>query len=133
MFVKLTAEAIIDIHDQTLSDYGGIEGIKDRGFIELLADKPFLSVFGEEQYPTLYLKAAVLFQGLATAHAFNDANKRTAFASCAVFMYLNGYTIEASSDEIIDVCLRIANSQSDRHMGTTEIAEWLTIVCCPIN
>ncbi len=40
-------------------------------------------------YPTILQRGAALLSGLAAAHAFVDANKRTAWLSCNV--YLNAY------------------------------------------
>ena len=36
------------------------------------------SAFGEEAYPSIFEKAAELFESLAQNHAFHNANKRTA-------------------------------------------------------
>lgn len=125
MNVLLPAEDIIEIHNEMIQLYGGLPGIKDQGIIDYLAEKPYLVSFGVEQYPTLFEKAAVLFVGLATSHAFVDANKRTAFASCATYLYLNGYEIIAGTDEIVEVAVRIADRYHENRMGLDDVYQWL--------
>jgi death-on-curing protein len=128
MVVKLTVEVIYELQELVRQLYGGIEGVKDPGMVEYIAEKPYLVVFSDEQYPALLQQAAVLFVGYAKAHAFNDANKRTGFATCALFLELNGYSIEASSDEIISVALRISDRFSDNPMDVEEVTDWLAQV-----
>jgi len=38
---------------------------------------PFQSAFGEDIYPTIYMKAAALFYFVAKDHPFENGNKRT--------------------------------------------------------
>jgi death-on-curing protein len=125
MIVLLSAEDIIEIHDEMIQLYGGLPGIKEQGIIDYLAEKPYLVSYGVELYPTLFEKAAVLFVGVATAHAFVDANKRTAFATCATFLFLNGYKITADEDEIVEVAVRIADRFHEKHMELGDVYQWL--------
>lgn len=69
-----------------------------------------------------------MFIGIATSHAFIDANKRTAFASCATFLELNGYEINADTDEIVETALRIADKNHDNRMDFPEVVDWLITV-----
>ena len=64
--IQLSPEDIRVIHDVMIERYGGIRGEKEPGLIDYMADKPFLELFGNEQYPGLFLKAAVYFEGFAT-------------------------------------------------------------------
>jgi death-on-curing protein len=121
MYVALTREQIIDLHDELLNLYGGMPGEKEPGLIDSLVVKPFTTYFGEEQYPGLFLKAAVYLHGFATAQYFNDGNKRTGVYCALVFLDLNGYELTASWEELYDVALMVANKQ----MGLDELAIWL--------
>lgn len=86
MYISLTAHQIRKLHDPVLKAYGGVPGEKDPGLIDYISDKPFISFGGYEQYPGLFLKAAVYFHGIATGHYFNDGNKRTAVLSSLTFI-----------------------------------------------
>jgi death on curing protein len=65
--------------------------LRDRGLLESALARPrnFFS-FGEEDIVAL---AVVLMAGIARAHAFEQANKRTAFEAMWHFLRLNGYDL----------------------------------------
>src|SRR5699024_8521567 len=75
---KLYPHELEIIHDTMLELYGGLPGEKDPGMIEYVCKKPFAIVFGHEQYPTQFEKAAVILFSWARGHSFYDGNKRTA-------------------------------------------------------
>jgi death on curing protein len=64
--------------------------LRDRGLLESALARPqnFFS-FGEEDIVVLL----VLMAGIARAHAFEQANKRTAFEAMWHFLRLNGYDL----------------------------------------
>jgi death-on-curing protein len=121
MVLRLTYEHIVTLHDMALLQYGGLPGVKDEGYIHLVVDKPFSEFFGEEQYPGIFLKAAVYWHGLATAHCFNDGNKRTALMTALVFLQINGYELAVEDDVLFDVCIQVATKQLDLH----GLARWI--------
>ena len=65
--------------------------LRDRGLLESALARPrnFFS-FGEKDVIVL---AVVLMAGIARAHAFEQANKRTAFEAMWHFLRLNGYDL----------------------------------------
>lgn len=65
-------------------------GVKDPGLLESAILRPQSSAFGEEAYPTIYVKSAALFQSLGQNHPFHNANKRTAFTALVIFLRYNG-------------------------------------------
>lgn len=70
MYVQLTVDQIIEIHDMELSNSSGLQGIREPGYLNLISEKPFSEFYGEEQYPGLFLKAAVFMEGLIKSHCF---------------------------------------------------------------
>ena len=82
---------------------------------------PQMTFGGEELYPTLVDKAAVLGYALIKNHPFLDGNKRTGHAAMEVFLVLHGYEIRAAVDEQEHVILQVAASELDRE----EFAAWL--------
>ncbi|WP_239713432.1 Fic family protein [Paenibacillus sp. 19GGS1-52] len=85
MCIQLTPHQIIEIHDSELAESNGLAGIREPGYLNFISEKPFSVIFGEEQYPGLFLKAAVLLDGLISSHCFFDANKRTGVLATYVF------------------------------------------------
>ena len=107
----LRAEEILAIHDETIEQEGGCLGVRDMGLLYSVAERPKMSMMGQEFYPDLFSKAAATLEGIATYHVFADANKRTAFLSCATFLGLNGYDLQTSSDLAFDFILAVAQKQ----------------------
>lgn len=82
--------------------------IRDVGLLESALARPRASVFGEDAYPDLHLKAAALFQSLARNHALVDGNKRLAWTACRTFLAINAQWIGATEDERFDFIIRVA-------------------------
>jgi death-on-curing protein len=68
------------------------------------------SLFGQELYPTVYEKAALLGWRIITGHIFHDGNKRTGMESCRLFLDLNGYDMRIDQ-EVVDVALKVATNE----------------------
>lgn len=67
-------------------------------------------MFGEELYPDLFSKAAILFYLLVKNHPFVDGNKRTAALTLIEFLERNGYTLNATNDELYQFTIDVASS-----------------------
>ncbi len=117
----LTAEEIVAIHDRVLEETPGSFGVRDENLLHSIAERPKTSSGGEEQFPTLFLKAAVYLESLATYHVFVDGNKRTAITVVGVFLHINAYELELDIEKTEEFILAAAQKQ----ISLTEIAEWL--------
>ncbi|AFM15630.1 death-on-curing family protein [Mycolicibacterium chubuense NBB4] len=82
--------------------------VRDFGLLESALARPRASVFGQDAYPDLHLKAAALMHSLARNHALVDGNKRLAWTACRTFLALNGQMIRATEDERFDFVMRVA-------------------------
>ena len=69
-------------------------------------------VFGQEVYPTLAAKAAVLLYGIAKAHSLPNGNKRLAMTSTFLFLYGNDMWWQAEGEEIRAHVTWVAASES---------------------
>ncbi|MBI5654202.1 type II toxin-antitoxin system death-on-curing family toxin [Candidatus Uhrbacteria bacterium] len=117
----LSAEEILVIHDETIEKEDGILGIRDVGLLYSLTERPKMAMMGQEFYPDIFSKAAVILEGLATYHVFTDGNKRTAFIACMVFLGLNGYDVTAPLDSTHRFILAVAQKKMDM----PKIVAWL--------
>lgn len=106
----LTAEMAILINQKVILEHSADEqtGVKDHALLDSALKRPQQSLFGEDAYPTLHLKAAALLESLAQNHAFHNANKRTALMCTAIFYRYNGYILRFPSpkteeDFVVDV------------------------------
>ena len=75
----LEPDAVLFVHDQALREYGGVHGLKDEGLLHGALGRPVNKLaYVEPGSLDLFDLAAAYAFGLASNHAFNDANKRTA-------------------------------------------------------
>jgi death-on-curing protein len=88
----LTTADILRIHNVVLKKYGGAGGLRDAGALEAAVFRPQCGY-----YNGIIEEAAALLESLLINHPFIDGNKRVAFASCDVFLRLNGHRLTASS------------------------------------
>ncbi|WP_084485482.1 type II toxin-antitoxin system death-on-curing family toxin [Nocardia beijingensis] len=96
----------------------------DRGKLESALARPLATGFGQPLYPTALQRGAALLGGLAAAHAFIDANKRTAWLSCNI--YLNAFNSrlqEIPENEAADFVEALVVC----HFGVDDIAAWLAV------
>lgn len=109
--VYLTTNQVIVINTVQISLYSPKEqaGVKDPGLLDSAINRPKQSVFGMDAYPTIYEKAAALFESIAKNHAFHNANKRTALASLIVFLKINHYRWTMGIDEEQDFTVDVVN------------------------
>jgi len=87
--VYLTLGEILQIHHQQIDNYGGAQGIRDKGLLESAVFRPQIGY-----YNTIAEEAAALMESLANNHPFLDGNKRVAFAAAHTFLLVNGCDLE---------------------------------------
>jgi len=78
-------------------------------------------MFGQEPYPDIFAKAAILIYLLIKNHPFVDGNKRTGLFALFEFLERNGFTINSPPEELYRFTLDIATST----LSKEQIAEWL--------
>lgn len=88
----LSLPDILGIHAELVETFGGLEGIRDPGGVEAALFRPQCGY-----YEDIFEEAAALFESLLINHPFIDGNKRTAWASCDVFLRINGVTLAVDS------------------------------------
>jgi len=117
----LTAEEVILIHEYAIREFGGGFGLASMARLESALALPQQTMFGEDLYPDLYTKAAVLIWGLIKGHPFVDGNKRAGLFALFEFLERNGLTIDVPADYLYQFTLDMATSA----LGKDEIAAWL--------
>ena len=96
-------EEVIYIYTEIIQRTGGEPGLNDERLLEKILEKPLVTFEGEELYPDLFTKAAVLMYAIITNKPFVEGNKRTALM-CAMFLLrFNGYQIIASQESLLEL------------------------------
>ena len=106
----LSSHEVLLIHDHAIGEFGGSWGLMSPGQLESSIAAPRQTMFGEELYPDLFSKAAILFYLLVKNHAFVDGNKRTAALALIEFLERNGYTLNATNDDLYQFTIDVASS-----------------------
>lgn len=83
-------------------------GVKDHNALEMCVGQLKATAFGEEVYPSVYEKAALLLIQLIKKHPFHNANKRTAFLATFVFLKINGQLLTIKQKDAVDLVVYIA-------------------------
>lgn len=117
----LTSSQVLFIHDQIVKQTGGSHGLRDTTLLESAVNRPQATYAGDDLYPTLFDKAAALLHSLLKNHPFIDANKRTAFSSCGIFLKLNGYTLANEHKKSVEFALAVERND----LTLEQIAKWL--------
>ena len=117
--IGLTPEQIILIHDDVIgphelqglapdkSLHAAIDRIDNRIAYSLIVD--------------VYQLAACYATFIAQAHAFNDANKRTAFAAMDTILVLNNIDLVYETETAGDMIIKIVTGSADEN----DLATWL--------
>ena len=117
----LTIEQVLFIHSRLISETGGSHGLRDLSLLESALSRPKSSFENKDLYPSIYLKAASLFQSLVQNHPFIDGNKRVGLTTTFVFLQSNGIVLKPSQDDLYITTQKIAQNQ----LSIEEIALWL--------
>jgi len=83
----LTVGEVLQIHLRLINDYGGTQGIRDKGLLESAVFRPQIGY-----YNSIAEEAAALMESLANNHPFLDGHKRVAFAATHTFLLVNRLT-----------------------------------------
>ncbi len=122
-----TAEAVKAIHTEVLAAHGGAMGLREEALLESALAAPQATMMGEPLFSDpVEIGAAYLFY-LCRNHPFVDGNKRTALATCLVFLSENdllpGENLNPSSWEALT--LGVAASRIDREQTTKRLRKLL--------
>lgn len=104
--------------------YGTDARVMNRGQLEAALDRPKAAFGGQEQYPDLHQKAAVLMETICKNHTLSDGNKRTAMAAADFMVRLNGCRLVLPAKSVrllVDTAM-----DSDDRMSE-EIQAWFKI------
>lgn len=118
-----SVQDVIDIHEIMILHYGGSPGLRDAGLLESALASPRQTMFGQELYPDVAAKAAILLMGLLKNHPFVDGNKRTAFITTLRFLEMNDCTLSATEDELFALILDIITAKVNKDEATIWIRD----------
>ncbi len=125
-----TVAAVKAIHAEVLAAHGGGAGLREESLLESAIAAPQATMMGNPLFTDpVEIAGAYLFY-LCRNHPFVDGNKRTALATCLVFLSENGLLPEENLD--IDaweaLTLDVAASRLDREQTARRLRQILSPV-----
>ncbi len=126
----MSVAAVKQIHSKAIHSHGGDDGLRDEGLLASAVAAPQATSGGECIMSDHIEIAAVYLFYLCNNHPFIDGNKRTALATCLVFLVANGVLSEHRASAL-DVntwetfVLDIACSNIDREETTEKLRNLL--------
>lgn len=121
----ITKSALMLLHGESLATHGGGEGLRDEGLLDSALARPLnlVAYADDDAPPDVAALAASFTVGLAKNHPFVDGNKRAAFLATGLFLYLNGYRLDASQAEATLTMLAVATGD----ITEDAFADWLRL------
>jgi len=117
-WIWVPLDAVLAIHDEQISEHGGIPGARDLAVVDSALARPRnLLAYGKPDAARL---AAAYAFGLSSNHGFLDGNKRTAYVVAETFLDLNGYAMDAPDETVVNTMLAVATGV----MPEEQLAEW---------
>jgi death-on-curing protein len=119
---------ILYLHEQSIIQYGGAEGIRDIEMLQSAIERPFQTFGGIDLYPSPTEKAAALGESLIINHPFIDGNKRTGALAMATLLKEYSINITADNNQFYNFIIDI--STGEKKFET--IVAWLKENTTPI-
>ena len=101
----LTIEQVNELHEEAIHRYSPGESLSvlNQGLLESAVATPQQTWGGEMLYRSLEEMAATYLIGLNQNHAYENGNKRVAFAACSAFLRMNGFQLTLTQEEAVDL------------------------------
>ena len=122
-----TVSAVKAIHAEVLAAHGGMAGLREESLLESAVAAPQASMMGKPLFTDpVEIASAYLFY-LCRNHPFMDGNKRTALATCLVFLSENGLLPDEKldTDAWETLTFAVAASELDRAQTTSRLRKIL--------
>jgi death-on-curing protein len=117
----LTTEDLLAIAEEL-----GALTVRDFGLLDSAAHRPQATAFGDDAYPELNTKAAVLLESIVRNHPLVDGNKRLSWVAVVVFYRLNGIAVHAPEDPAYDLIIGVAEGRVTFEEVAAQLADWAT-------
>ena len=115
----ISKQALLLLHDESLAEHGGGAGLRDDGLLDSALARPVNLAAYEK--PDAAALAASYGVGVAKNHPFVDGNKRAALLATGLFLYLNGFRLQATQADTTLTMLGVAAGE----VSEEAFADWL--------
>ena len=116
----LLPEVVTAVHQMLLAEHGGAPGIRDSVLLESALNRP-RQRFEYADDSSIFDLAGSYCYGLAKNHPFVDGNKRIAFTVSAIFLEINGYSLNAPEPDAVVIIEELAAG----NLTEDNLSHWL--------
>lgn len=120
----LSRESVVALQRESLSEHGGLDGIRDEGLLQSALHRCAQRSHYEPDASLAVLAASLAF-GLARNHPFNDGNKRIALVASFAFLEINGRSVTAPEVEVYEIFMALAAGE----LTEEQLADWFGRSC----
>jgi death on curing protein len=99
--------------DLYVAHFGPRDALSRPELLESAVMLPQASMFGEDLYPDIFMKAAALLRSIAQNQSFLDGNKRIAWVATAIFLAANGFDVHATVADGHGMMIELAENRID--------------------
>lgn len=117
----ITKETVLKLHELSIIEYGGANGLRDEGLMESAIARPYQTFGGEDLYPTVFEKATAIAESIIINHPFIDGNKRTGFLAMLAVLDQELVSLTATKENIYSFVIDISTSSK----RFEDIVKWL--------
>lgn len=107
----LTLEDVLYIHEDQISRYGGMHGVRDLGLLESAIAQPMMQFQNQYLHKNIYDMASAYIYHLCLNHPFFDGNKRTALVTMILFLRLNDVFLNCEDEKVETLVIKIATKK----------------------
>ena len=107
----LTFAEAIEIHQYQIEHFGGDPGIRDMDLLRSALGIPPATFDGKFLHADISEMAAAYLFHIAGNHPFIDGNKRTGAMAAIIFLDLNGFEFDATSEELAAIVIKTASGK----------------------
>jgi len=110
----LSLAHVLRIHQESIDNYGGSPGLRDRGLLESAIGQPRAQFAGEYLHEDLAAMAGACLYHVVANHPFVDGNKRTGAMTAYIFLSINDVELNATQTDYADFVLRVAAGKASK-------------------
>jgi len=119
----ISKPALLLLHDESLAEHGGAEGVCNDGLLDSALARPLdiVAYSDAAEPPDVATLVASYGVGLAKNHVFVDGNKRAAFLAVGLFLALNGWRLQCTQADATLTLFAVASGE----VSEGDFANWL--------
>lgn len=118
--VWVLPELVQAVHQTLLAEHRGLPGIRDQALLDSALARPLQKAAYDHKASVFDLAGAYSY-GLAKNPPFSDGNKRIALTIAAVFLELNGYSLDAPEPDAVLIYQQLASGS----LTEEELSLWI--------